>query len=303
MNTSRFSRARLALLIGAALAVALIASLTLPPQSDSAEAQTERTLALWSATLTVDEASGYFGCDDSDPSHANCSTALTENEFSYAGVTFEIFELYIEPSGDLRIRLNNTWPLDIAQRAHLNLDSGRFRLSNSLFVNTATREWPNAGLSWTDGQQVAVSLTMPLSQTQLRTYGWCFDRLSEQACADAIGRWEALTRSVTLIGSNTSKQCPATHQVRTVRNNGIRCERTYEPVLPAAGALAEAWGAVGIAPRSERSETWDGAERACSPQSGGYYVLDTPRAHGLGSGCHTHDPRGGSHHEHARATH
>ena len=45
---------------------------------------------VWSATLTVDEVSGYYGCDNQDSSQDNCSDALTEDEFDFSGATFAI---------------------------------------------------------------------------------------------------------------------------------------------------------------------------------------------------------------------
>ena len=56
-------RAILALLVGLAALAA-----TFPLLQRPAEAQT----TVWSATLTLDESVGFFGCDDSYPNQDNC---------------------------------------------------------------------------------------------------------------------------------------------------------------------------------------------------------------------------------------
>ena len=68
---------RLPLLVLLALAVALAAL----PGAGSVHAQSQTTV--WSATLTVDKVDEYHGCDNEDTSQDNCSTNLTDDEFTY----------------------------------------------------------------------------------------------------------------------------------------------------------------------------------------------------------------------------
>ncbi len=64
----------------------------------AAPAQAQTTV--WSATLTVSEDGGYFGCDPSLPSNeGKCPQALTDNEFEYNGVTYRVRSILWNSTG------------------------------------------------------------------------------------------------------------------------------------------------------------------------------------------------------------
>lgn len=131
-------------------------------------------------------------------------------------------------------------------------------------------------------------------------YDWCFNQRSGQACAAAIGRWEAEAEKIALPGSG---HCPATHAIRVDKSDGsIECRQTYHPFNPQP--LAEAWGVVGGVPEAVQDDTWDGSTpRSCSSHTwgGGYFTIDLRQTHGLRYGCHTHP--GSGFHEHAVGKH
>ena len=57
---------------------------------------------IWSATLTVDEDSGYFGCSNAEATQDNCSssTVLSEDEFTYNGNNYKVVGLYWDSAND-----------------------------------------------------------------------------------------------------------------------------------------------------------------------------------------------------------
>ena len=134
-------------------------------------APVEAQTVVWSATLTVDEDSTYFGCDDGTASHDNCSDALTDNDFTYSGATYKVRSLYWS-SG------NNQLNIDFAKNG---TDLGAVDIANdlglltlnvggtALAVSDATQAqivvyWTyDPATDWTDGQSLSVSLTASIS--------------------------------------------------------------------------------------------------------------------------------------------
>ena len=77
------SRARFSLLLPAlALLLGALGLFAAAP----AAAQT----TYWSATLTVDQTTTYFGCDNNDDDHDNCSVALDDDDFTFGGKTYAV---------------------------------------------------------------------------------------------------------------------------------------------------------------------------------------------------------------------
>ena len=132
-----------------------------PFAAEPAGAQT-----VWQATLTVavDKAPTYYGCDDTWEYLDNCSTALTDNEFDYEGTTYQIRELYhhrdpnASDDDQLDLALDKTFP---DGELILTVGGTQFSTSTAAVKWRRGRGWSNAGLSWTDNQQVSVSLTLP----------------------------------------------------------------------------------------------------------------------------------------------
>ena len=129
-----------------------------------------RSPTLWSATLTVDEdtSGGYFGCDNDDIEQADCSSALTDDNFNWLGVAYTVEALYLDSAeNSLELHLSNGAGEGIkSSLGTLTLKVGGTPLAVShgaedvsdptdLFIN-----WDfNPSPAWTDGQEVAVSLT------------------------------------------------------------------------------------------------------------------------------------------------
>ncbi len=119
--------------------------------------------AVWSATLTVDAASGAFGCDNFDAGQANCSDALTEDAFTYpdGGPTYTVTALYfVSGHNFLHVQFDRAVP---AGRLYLNVGDRQFDSDDAgVSDNRLTGnvwQWASAGLTWTDGQKVTLSLS------------------------------------------------------------------------------------------------------------------------------------------------
>ena len=116
---------------------------------------------VWFATLTVDESGVYFGCDNSDSQQANCSTNLTDDDFTYKGVTYTVPTLYLR-GATLLLQFANTPPG--GGEWELWVDSALFVSSAATVEQTGKAwEWTASGITWTDGQRVRVSLEAPHS--------------------------------------------------------------------------------------------------------------------------------------------
>ncbi len=129
-----------------------------------AAAPIQAQTTVWSATLTVDKEGNFFGCDDSDSNQDDCTAALTDNNFVFKNTTYTVKGIYVNtnqefyvdldkatPSGSLVLRAGDT-ELSIASASRGNTPAG---------VANGQWSWGNTGLSWSDNQQVSVTLIQP----------------------------------------------------------------------------------------------------------------------------------------------
>ena len=119
---------------------------------------------VWSATLTVDEVSWGFGCSDGVTTLANCSTALDDNNFTVemGGTTYTVGLVVLYRTGAnagvLAFGVGST-PSEFQQLA-LRVNGETFSFANASIEHNTYR-WSSAGLSWSDGQSVSLSLVVP----------------------------------------------------------------------------------------------------------------------------------------------
>ncbi len=161
---------RPAALLTLALLIAL-SGLFLVTPAQPADAQ-QRT-NVWSATLTVDRDDTSFGCHDQFQTQDNCSTALTDNDFQHDGTTHTVVGLGTAQNG-AQFSIETAPPLSATSRGALTLHIGTTQLAVSSATvqgtdadavgvylwNVADNTLPTT-VTWTDNQQVSVSITMP----------------------------------------------------------------------------------------------------------------------------------------------
>ena len=126
-------------------------------------------VAAWSATLTVDRDQQYFGCDfDSlDPTHADCSALLTDDEITRGSTTYRVTAVFWNSNFNRLCLDLHDGTSDLSGSAikralgslTLNVDGTALAVSAAT-AQTATMCWPyEPATDWTDGQQVRLSLT------------------------------------------------------------------------------------------------------------------------------------------------
>ena len=112
---------------------------------------------VWSATLTAGTAiSGIAGsgCGTVTP----CSSALTDDTFTYDNVEYTFTEIRIE-AGSLSIRLNKALPQSLKSALTLHVGNSQFPLANASSSAGNYETWSNTGLSWSAGDTVQLRLT------------------------------------------------------------------------------------------------------------------------------------------------
>ena len=130
------------------------------------------TITLWSATLTADQVDIYFGCDNSDQDHDNCSSSsvLSDDDFTYASTTYMVADLYWDSSANFLVfgvTVGGTSLSFSAAKAALssltlNVDGTAFAVSDAVVDDSGLLGWPfDPATDWTDGQQISLSLTAP----------------------------------------------------------------------------------------------------------------------------------------------
>ena len=143
----------------------------MPVAAQDATASTSGTV-IWSATLTVDEDGVYLGCDDGfGTSMDNCSSALTDDDFEYNGVTYQVEELFY--ASDTNRTFLGTEPASQSRLVGLELHLGTTKVTLGASIPGRHR-WENVNPQWSVGQKVAVKLaTPPIAPTDERCpNGW-----------------------------------------------------------------------------------------------------------------------------------
>ncbi len=155
-------------LAAAVLALAFGLTAFLP----TASAQT----AVWSATLTADAtATGNTGCDNTFAGLDNCSSALTNDSFTYQGTEYQVVTLMWQPSAStILLTLNKAVPSSLRSSGILRIGNLSLRFAGGIWSATLADELNfNIGApGWYDGQQLSVRLTVdptrPAKPTGLR---------------------------------------------------------------------------------------------------------------------------------------
>ena len=117
---------------------------------------------VWSSTLTVAVGLGsFYGCTDfSSGLECSSTSALTDGNFTYGGVDYAVKSvIFIPGTTSLSFVLDKTFPDGIMSGGTLYVDGSPFSLAG--IASDAISEWLNAGLSWSDGDTVQLSLTAP----------------------------------------------------------------------------------------------------------------------------------------------
>ena len=126
-----------------------------------APAQAQVQQSVWSSTLTVDDDPFGSGCDNAVSRLADCSDRLSPEGFSYDGTAYKVVELqYIAPS--LHLELDKAIPSKIRSTGRLTVGDTVLSFSGATFsAQNKLVMWSNSGLSsWTDNQEVSLSLTV-----------------------------------------------------------------------------------------------------------------------------------------------
>ena len=163
IRDSAFRRSPLLLLAAALVALAVV----LVGDSRPASAEHAGPVTVWSATLTVQDIIGQFkGCQENEAN--DCSAALTDDSFTYAGVSYQVIRVFVETSTDeLIFSLDKVFLGDARVLDDLTLivDGQSFPLASAAsrgrFDDGDQAEWVPSGLSWSVGDTVSLSLTAP----------------------------------------------------------------------------------------------------------------------------------------------
>ena len=114
---------------------------------------------IWSATLTVRNIFGDKGCDNTATGNKKCSNSntLSDDEFTDVGTDYAVTALYVS-SGNLILNFD-TAATPATQGLTLMIGGNSYAFADGAANPSKTRwTWINSGLTWSNGDQVAVSL-------------------------------------------------------------------------------------------------------------------------------------------------
>ena len=147
------------------------------------------TETVWSAVLTQPDAD-LVGCDN-DIAGSECSSAsvLTDDDFTAAGVDYEVVSLTV--NGTLALELNKEIPAEFRSAWVLNVNGTAFSFEDASngpdHPNLVT--WNGVSLAWNAGAAVAVSLASPPSDGEDSEYRVWSGTLSLHRDLDTRGCW------------------------------------------------------------------------------------------------------------------
>ena len=158
MRASVFRLSPLLLLAAALVALAVLFA----PGAQPAQAQ---TTTVWSATLTAQRVVSLLGCSTySTTVTEKCSStsALTDDDFTYNGVDYQVNVVQLGTTGILHLGLDKAIPSGLS----LNVGSTALSVASGALSNSNKNiRWTNTGLSWSAGDTVSLSLTVPTDPT------------------------------------------------------------------------------------------------------------------------------------------
>ena len=116
----------------------------------------------WTATLDAkDLGSGFVGCNSSAAESVRCTTALSEDEFSYDGEDFTVRQVSVNSTGRLQLSFSEGDAAD-ADALTLHVGNKTFHLGAADDPrNSFDRNWDNAGLDWDAGDTISLQLLEP----------------------------------------------------------------------------------------------------------------------------------------------
>ncbi|MYG28837.1 MAG: hypothetical protein F4213_22945, partial [Boseongicola sp. SB0677_bin_26] len=152
----------------------------------AAAASTSTAGGIWSATLTVDEASRYAGCANAGVTGVNalndCSTTavLSDDDFVHGGTTYTISGIFYDDTGggtnqNLQVSFASVTPAAAKTAlAGLSLTVGSGATARTVAIADATSGYSGAldfgfNPGWSSGDTVALSLTAPASANSAAT--------------------------------------------------------------------------------------------------------------------------------------
>ena len=193
----------------ARLAAALLTGALGLLAAGSAAAQT----TVWSATLTVKTVGDTnLGCYDALPG-SECSSALTDNDFSYGGTdyTVELVNNRVDGAA-FSFRLSTAIPAAFRTlRAALHVDGAQLAFADAGFnYGNAHASW-NPGVSWTANQQVSLSIVVPPPQSSNAN----LSGLTASSSASAGGTYTSLTLSPSPFSASTVSYTATVANART----------------------------------------------------------------------------------------
>ena len=127
------------------------------------------TTLVWSATLTVGSYDGStFGCwVDHVSSDCSSTSVLTDNDFTFKGVNYEIQGLLVKDQvhrleyQSLVLRLDKKITADLRAALTLHVGQNTFALVDATVTFDDLRaQWYHTGLRWSPLQQVSLSLSI-----------------------------------------------------------------------------------------------------------------------------------------------
>ncbi|WP_419853698.1 hypothetical protein [Candidatus Poriferisodalis sp.] len=147
----------------------LSAVLAAVPPPAAAE-ETPRTV-VWSSTLDVQTILdipnvGWLttGCQTDNVGEDSCTTDLTDSDFTYDGVTYQVDRVQVNQDGKLLLTLDQPIPSKMRRALRLTVNGKPYNLGNgnisAQVVSSDSIEWPSSAQTWAEDDNVRLGLSV-----------------------------------------------------------------------------------------------------------------------------------------------
>ena len=142
-----------------------------PAQPQKSDGEGQNNIArsshqIWTTSITTGTLSTLVGVwpDRSPP-----VGSITDRDFIYEGTTYRLSHIRVSSGGGLQMHMTSALSQNAIDYLTLNVAGSPFSLSSAATTDNISLDWNSAGLSWSNGQTIALTMTETATEPDATT--------------------------------------------------------------------------------------------------------------------------------------